>query len=187
MSAKKSLSLVSLIPEDLAQVISRKPWWNDCLIIVIRKTKAYLECNCFSDLLSWKYSAELCMIRRTHNSHHQSVLTRLCPPVEMFYLQYKTFLNDVSVFCITHNMEFYGIARPGETKNLQFLNRYHIQKNKMPEILTFYLQAYTRVKSHVRGRKTGRRSRYEDCLVLWVKTLVLHSWVQDDSQVTFHS
>lgn len=34
-------------------------------------------------------------------------------------------------------MEFYGIARPGETMNLQFLNRYHIQKNKMPEILTF--------------------------------------------------
>lgn len=34
-------------------------------------------------------------------------------------------------------MEFYGIARPGETMNLQFLSMYHIQKNKMPEILTF--------------------------------------------------
>lgn len=59
----------------------------------------------------------------------------------MFYLQYKTFLNYVSVCFIKHNMEFYWLARPGKTKNLQFLNMYHIQKNKMPEILTFYLQA----------------------------------------------
>lgn len=55
----------------------------------------------------------------------------------MFYLQYKTFSNYVSVFFFTYGMEFHGIARPGETKNLQFLNVYHIQKNKMPEISLF--------------------------------------------------
>lgn len=57
-----------------------------------------------------------------------------------------------------------------ENKTPQFMNIYDIQKSKMPEILTFYLQADTRVESHVGGRKTGRKSRYEDCLILWVKT-----------------
>lgn len=42
-------------------------------------------------------------------------------------------------------MEFYGIARPGETMNLQFLNRYHIQKKfslfisrQIPELRVMY-------------------------------------------------